>query len=367
MKSPYQSIFLAICLIIFSSCRNVTDSSAEAGPGEGCEYARNFSLSDSSGLVRISVSESWEDGSEGEFSQRIISPERSDSLKRIVCMSTSHIAYISALGMEERIVGVSGSRYISNSKLIKRIESGLVADIGFESSLNYELLLSLRPDVVFTYGISGENNQYIEKIRQFGIDVIPLGDYLEEHPLGKLEYLKLFGEILGCRELADSLYTSARDRYLSYREMVSETDEIPVLVNAPWKDVWYIPGEKSYMTILAKDAGAKILGSEKNETRTKSMSIEKVYSFASKARFWINPNSAASLEELKGMNPLFGNIDALKKGNVYNNTRMNTPGGGSGFWEQGVVEPDIILKDLISILHPEIFPEHTPKYYIKLK
>ena len=367
MKSPYQSIFLAICLILLSSCRNVTDSLADINPGEGCEYARNFSLTDSSGLVRITISESWEDGREGEYSQRIIRPERSSSFNRIVCMSTSHIAYLAALGMEERIVGVSGSRYISNNELIKRIENGLVADIGFESSLNYELLLSLKPDVVFTYGISGENNQYIEKIRQFGIEVIPLGDYLEEHPLGKLEYLKLFGEIMGCRELADSLYIASRDRYLSYRDIVSNTDKTPLLVNAPWKDVWYIPGEKSYMTILADDAGGWILGSKKNETRTKSMSIEKVYSFASKARFWINPNSAASLDELKGMNPLFKNIEALRKGNVFNNTKMNTPGGGSGFWEQGVVEPDIILKDLISILHPEIFPDHTPKYYIKLK
>lgn len=367
MKSLYQSIFLAICLIFISSCQNITDSSSDIRPGEGCEFARNFALSDSSGVARIIISESWEDNKEGKYSQRVIRSDRSNYLKRIVCMSTSHIAYIAALGMEERIVGVSGSRYISNSELIKRIENDLVADIGFESSLNYELLLSLKPDVVFTYGISGENNQYIEKIRQFGIEVIPLGDYLEEHPLGKLEYLKLFGEILGCRELADSLYISSRDRYLSYREMVSKTEDIPLLVNAPWKDVWYIPGEKSYMTILAKDAGGKILGSEKNETRTKAMSIEKVYSFASKAMFWINPNSVATLDELKGMNPLFENIESLKKGNVYNNTRMNTPGGGSGFWEQGVVEPDIILKDLISILHPEIFPEHTPKYYIKLK
>ncbi|PKP41511.1 MAG: hypothetical protein CVT93_07900 [Bacteroidetes bacterium HGW-Bacteroidetes-10] len=367
MKTLYYSTILTFSLLMLFGCGNHYDTQSTYLPGDGCEYAQYFGLSDSAGNINIIVQDSWEE--ENITGEGIMVIRKSDNkeYKRIICMSTSHIAYISALGLQERIVGVSGSRYISTPEIIQGISDGKIADIGFESSLNYELLLSLRPDIVFTYGISGENNQYIEKIRQFGIEVVALGDYLEEHPLGKLEYLKLFGELLDRRGLADSLYISSRDRYLNHKQTASSASNYDVLVNAPWKDVWYIPGEKSYMTILIEDAGGRILGSESNESRTKSLSIEKVYSFASKAQFWLNPNNALSIEELKGMNPLFENIQALKEGKVYNNTKMNTPGGGSGFWEQGVIEPDIILLDLISILHPELAPGHIPKYYIRLK
>lgn len=366
MKSFVKVIATILSIQLMFSCNNLNQKTLNPQRGIGCEYATNIDIIVADGIKSIVVRESWDPKSKSGDTIKI-SDNCEKQPKRVVCMSTSHIAYLTSLGLEDYIVGVSGSRYISNPAIREKINNGEIADIGFEASLNYELLISLKPDIVFSYGISGENNQYLEKIRQFGIRVIAVGDYLEEHPLGKLEYLKLFGEIFGIREKADSIYNSSKTRYLNLKQLTEGTPNVKVLINAPWKEVWYIPGGRSYMSTLINDAGGEIILSDKEKHTIHTYNLEKVYSRALEAEYWLNPNNYSTIEELELSNPLFKNIPCLKKGLVYNNTFRNTSDGGSDFWERGVVEPDIILRDLIKILHPELGREWTLKYYMKLK
>ncbi|MDZ4059249.1 MAG: ABC transporter substrate-binding protein, partial [Bacteroidales bacterium] len=289
-------------------------------------------------------------------------------LTKVVCMSTSHIAYINTLGEAESIVAISGGRYISDSIISSGVADGTIADIGFESSISYEKLMQLKPDIVFTYGISGENNLYIQKIRDIGIKVIALGDYMEEHPLGKLEYLKLFGELYCKGEYADSLYNSVKDRYNKVAQRVADIEYRPViLLNAPWKEIWYIPGENNYMSHLIRDAGGEVLLSKEGDSHSYTNSIEEVFASSHKASLWLNPNFYSTISELRSSNPLFSKMNLLSSGKVFNNTKRNTERGGSDFWERGVVEPDIILNDLINIIHPDKGDSGELKYYIKLK
>jgi iron complex transport system substrate-binding protein len=361
------NISLAILIIQFlCGCRNNIKEENAIKTGKGCEYATNFDILGEGESKVIVIRESWNSGTNSGDTLKQ-SEYKKNPLKRVVCMSTSHIAYLSALGLQNCIVGVSGSKYISNPAIKDKINRGAIADVGFESSLNYELLISLKPDIVFSYGISGENNQYIEKMRQFGIRVVTIGDYLEEHPLGKLEYLKLFGELFGVRDKADSIYNDSKVSYLNYKNLAANTKRVNILINAPWKDVWYIPGERSYISVLINDAGGNILLSKKGKTTPHSYNLEEVYSHSYDADYWLNPNNYSSIEELKYSNPLFKNIPALKEGLIFNNILRNTPEGGSDFWETGVVEPDVILRDLIKIFHPELDTEWELKYYMKLK
>jgi len=361
------NISLAILIIQFlCGCKNNIKEETTLKTGAGCEYATNFDILGEDESKIIVIRESWNAGTNsGDTIKQ--SEYKEIPLKRVVCMSTSHIAYLSALGLEDCIVGVSGSRYISNSEIKDKIKKGEISDVGFESSLNYELLISLKPDIVFSYGISGENNQYIEKMRQFGIRVVTIGDYLEEHPLGKLEYLKLFGELFGVRERADSIFNDSKISYLNYKKLAANSKRVKVLINAPWKDVWYIPGDRSYISVLINDAGGDILLSKKGKATPYSYNLEEVYSRSSEADYWLNPNNYSSIEELKYSNPLFKNIPALKRGMIFNNILRNTPEGGSDFWETGVVEPDAILRDLIKIFHPELDAGWELKYYMKVK
>lgn len=375
MKSTIKYILLFPILLLIQNCKSGDNKTENYELSN--EYARYFNIGqDADSSFRLLINENW-NGENRVCKYKLVSRDEngeadSDAgqiaipLRRVVCMSTSHISYINALGKGNTIVAISGAQYVSDSSINSAIKSGRIVDIGFESSINYELLLSLSPDVVFTYGISGENNTYIDKIRDLGIKVIVLGDYIEEHPLGKLEYLKLFGKLYGEVQRADSLYKSVSERYSAKKRSVEGIAIKPkVLVNAPWKDVWYIPGEKSYMNYLISDAGGEILLCK--EGRSNPHNIEEVFIEAYKADFWLNPNFYSTLKELSSSNPLFSKLSVLSKGKVYNNTKRNTARGGSDFWERGVIEPDVILNDLIKILHPGYGDGGDLKYYIGLE
>ncbi|MHC1781120.1 MAG: ABC transporter substrate-binding protein [Bacteroidales bacterium] len=375
MKSTIKYIFLLPIFLSVQNCKNGDDKVENYNVSN--EYAHFFNIEQKAdNSIILKINENW-NGENRLSSYKLIKRddnaetkldlnEISVPLKRVVCMSTSHISYINALGKGNTIVAISGGQYVSDTTISESVKKGDIVDIGFESSINYELLLSLAPDVLFTYGISGENNTYIDKIRALGIKVIVLGDYMEEHPLGKLEYLKLFGKLYGEDQLADSLYSRISGSYLSLRDSVARINYRPkVLVNAPWKDIWYIPGEKSYMNYLIKDAGGEILLCK--EGRSNPHNVEEVFIEASKADIWLNPNFYTSLNDLSSSNPLFSKLAILSKGRVYNNTKRNTTRGGSDFWERGVIEPDSILIDLIKILHPGKGDGGDLKYYIKLE
>lgn len=342
------------------------------------EYARLFNIIENPSDTILEIKENIYNNSNEYNSYKLtkdINPEKSEKkiptikipLKRVICMSTGHIAYLNILNETESIVAVSGGRYINNVIINELIEQGKIADIGFESSLNYELILSLKPDMVFTYGISGENNSYIEKLRQLGIPVLVLGDFSENHPLGKLEYIKLFGALFGKLKMADSIFCSKKESYVELRDKLRKVNTRPnVLLNAPWKETWYLPGSDSYMTQLIYDAGASVLGAKPNTSQSGSSNIEEVYKLSITADFWLNPNSYKSINSLTLAVPLFKNINAIKRGNIYNNIKKITSSGGSDFWENGVIEPEIILMDLVKIFHPEQIENHELRYYIKL-
>ncbi|PKO98247.1 MAG: iron ABC transporter substrate-binding protein [Bacteroidetes bacterium HGW-Bacteroidetes-8] len=369
------SLFALLQTIIFCSGPSVSDDVTTLGN----EYAKYFSITnEESGSTYLIINESW--SGNGDISRYKLVPrdERGSReysryeipvpLKSVVCMSTSHISYISAIGEESSVVAVSGAQYITNPKINSGLAAGMIKDIGFETSINYEMLLQLSPDVVFTYGISGENNIYIDKIRELGIKVIVVGDYMEEHPLGKLEYLNFFGTLFSKAAHSDSIFNAIKRRYNSKRELVRDITERPkVLLNAPWKDIWYIPGVNSYMSHLIKDAGGEIILSKEGDNPSNPNSLEEVYMEAENADFWLNPNFYTSLYQLETGNPLFKRLPVFVKGRVFNNTKRNTSRGGSDFWETGVIEPDVILNDLINILHPTRGDSCELKYYILLK
>ena len=296
---------------------------------------------------------------------RVASPCR-----RIICMSSSYVACLSAIGEIEAVCAVSGTDYISDTSARRRIESGEIAEAGYDSAPDYEKILALSPDAVVAYALHSSGNAFVTRLRQLGVPVLVLHDYLEHSPLARAEYVRVFGALTGRLSGADSIYNCVSRRYNEIAQAVSKAvnagvqgrGERKVLMNIPYSDAWYIPGEENYMSRLIRDAGGRVLGAEPGRSESSVISVERAYALSREADVWLNPGWCATRASLNSENPVFKNFNINE---IYNNTLKTNPRGGNDFWESGALRPDLILNDLALILHPEAEISDTVFHYYK--
>ena len=313
-------------------------SSPKTGTGN-MEYARWFSILDSTSVVVFSPSGG---------ADTLRGPVNS-----LVCMSSSYVGFLDAIGDIGVVKGVSGVKFSG-------LENLDAVEVGYDANLDYEAVLRVQPDYLVTYSVGSTEPPYMAKLKEIGVKTVQLNEHLESHPLARAEYVKLFGALTGHLAAADSVFCAVRDRYLS---LVQPDAKYKVLINIPYADTWYIPGGDSYMTRLVSDAGGRLLGAEPGRSSSSVISIEKAYKYALEADFWLNPGWCSSLSDLWQIHPVFKDISLPE---AWNNTLRSTPGGGNMFWETGPVRPDLILEDLVRIFSGEV--EKSPfNYYFKLE
>jgi iron complex transport system substrate-binding protein len=289
-------------------------------------------------------------------------------LKKIVCMSTTYIAMICELGEEKSIIGVSGADFVYSPGLAKNVANGSVADVGYEANLNKELILKLSPDLIMIYGIGSESSGYVGKIKELGIKIIINADYLETDPLGRAEWIKLFGALYCKENLADSIYNSEVDKYNKLKSYIHERvkEEPKVLLGLPFKDTWYVSPGNSYISTLITDAGGSYLWSDIKSEISMPYGIENVFLRGMKADFWLNISTVSSRKEISAIDQRLENLPCYKNDNLFNNNNRVTAKGGNDFWESGILYPHLLLKDIATILHPELFTDHELVYYRKI-
>lgn len=289
-------------------------------------------------------------------------------VRKIICMSTTHVAMISALGEENSISGISGTGLIYSGNVRKRIENGLVKEVGYEASLNNELILKISPDVIVMYGIGSESSGYVNRIRELGIKVLFDADYLETDPLGKAEWLKVFGAIYRKEKLADSLFARESEAYNRMKEYIGRNvkSRPKVLLGLPYKDTWYISPGNSYISRLISDAGGNYLWSDSGSDVSMPLGLENVYLRALEADYWLNIGNITLKEEIKSVDPRLTELPCYKTGNLYNNNNRSNISGGNDYWESGTIYPHLVLKDIAMILHPELFNDGKLFFYRKI-
>ena len=277
--------------------------------------------------------------------------------ERIVCTSSTQVAMLEAMGLADKIVGVSGKQFIS-SDYIKR-HSAEIVDIGYDNQVDYEKLVSTHPDLVLLYGVSGPNIME-SKLRDLGIPYFYVGEYLEELPLGKTEWLIPLASILNEHNKGKDIFDDIKKRYqtIKYKTQTNQHKSPLVMLNTPYQDIWYMPAVESYLVQLIKDAGGEYIISAKglaSASGNKPVNIDKetALMLGNEADVWLNPGANIDTkEELLRMLPTFKNTKILRTGKIYNNNLRVTPGGGNDFFEGGIMNPDKILEDLIQIFHP---------------
>ncbi len=342
------------------------------------EYASGFDIQGAEGRqsVLLTVTNPWQ-GADGIAVQLFIArdgeqvPEGFDGqllegdAQRIVAMSSTHIAMLDAIGEVGRVTGVSGIDYISNSDIQVRRDS--IGDVGYEGNINYELLLSLDPDLVLLYGVNGASAME-GKLKELGIPFMYVGDYLEESPLGKAEWLVALSEVVGCRSEGEKVFAEIPVRYNALKQRVAENaiDAPSVMLNMPYGDSWFMPSAGSYAVRLIEDAGGDYIYKKNTGNASTPVDMEEAYLLASAADLWLNVGMASTLGEVKAACPKFADTRCFRNGYVYNNNARTNAAGGNDYFESGVVHPELVLRDLIKIFHPELVEEDFV-YYKRLK
>ena len=371
MKCLIKRVFVALCALLFAACAGEPTRSLEEFSTSiyTPSYATGFDISGAEGAAStlITVRNPWQ-GAEGVEKRLFISregeraPEGFDgqviegAAERVVCMSSTYVAMIDALDCTEKVVGVSGIDYIYNTRVREAATEGRVRDVGHDSDINFELLMTLRPDIVLLYGVAGENGTANSKLDELNIPYLYLGDYVEESPLAKAEWTVVMAEILGVRERGEEMFAGIAERYTSLRERVAQstTERPTVMFNTPYRDTWYMPSSRSYAVQLVEDAGGRYIYDGNHGTSSQPIDLEQAYLLTREADYWINVGQYSSIEDLRRAYPRFSGAKAVREGRVYSADRRKTAKGGSDFWESAVVNPDVVLSDLVAVLQPEL-------------
>jgi iron complex transport system substrate-binding protein len=229
------------------------------------------------------------------------------------------------------------------------------------------MAISLEPDVVIGFSIDAQNRAY-ETIQRAHIPVVYNGDWTEETPLGKAEWIKFFAPFFKMEKQADSIFSSVESAYQEAKALaLKATDKPTVLSGALFKDVWYLPGGKSWASKFLQDANASYLWAETGETGSLSLSLESVLEKARNADYWVAPSQFASYREMESNNRHYRQFKAFRDKKVYTYARTTGSTGGFLYYELGPNRPDLVLKDLIHIFHPELLPDHEPFFFKPLQ
>jgi iron complex transport system substrate-binding protein len=374
-----RSITIIFWCALLLCCKPQT-TSEETQPGDGAasglKYAQGFRITSvgeaklvevtypfqgaTSGYSYLLVPRGKQPPAHAEGTRVIYTPVES-----IVCTSTTHIPLLDYLGESDKLIGFPTTDYICSPTMRKRIDEGLVADLGIDKGMNLEQLAVLHPAMVMGYTMSGDFGQF-RKIEELGIPVVINAEYLEQHPLGRAEWIKFMAMFFNREKAADSVFNAIEKNYLDAKALASDVQRPTVLSGIVYGDAWFLPGGQNNAAKLFKDAGYRYLWEDTDSNGYLQLSFESVYERAHGADYWIGTGSYKSLAEISAADNRYARFRPFREKRVYNYDARQGERGGNEFLELGYLRPDLVLKDLIKISQPGSLPDHRLFFHREL-
>ena len=378
MKIAKHFIFLFIAFSTLVQCKQEAKNNTKISSENTVKYAKGFSIENYDGYTIITVKNPWPKAS--KTYQYILKekdgiiPDSLNSLmkiniplKNIVVTSTTHIPSLEMLNEENSLVGFPNLSYISSDKVRALIDAKKIKELGGNQSLNTEVLIDLQPEVIIGYGLDN-NNPTLDNLQKSGLKVMLNGDWNEETPLGKAEWIKFFGALYGKQKEANEIFNKIEKDFLKTIEIAKNATSNPtVLAGDMFEDKWYLPKGTSWGSQLLTQAKGDYLWKETYGTGSLSLSFETVLEKAKDADFWITSGQFSSLKQMTDANPHYKQFKAFQNKNVYSFAGKKGKTGGVLYYELAPNRPDLVLKDLVKILHPELLVGYEPFFFEKLK
>jgi iron complex transport system substrate-binding protein len=295
--------------------------------------------------------------------------------RRIVILASSHAPAFEALEALDRVVAVSRGQWFYSPGIRQRLEGGDIVAVGAGETFDLEAVVALEADLVIGYPDIVPPTARRRLERDFGIPVIYWWDYLEEHPLGRAEWILAAGALLGSRAAAEELFTEIESDYLRIKAAAAGSGPPEgardgagprVLLNAPSGDVWPVPRSRSHSSVFVKDAGGvPVLQPE--GIGASLLDPEVVLQEAADAEFWLNPGGARTLTGLREAVRFAPAFASFQNGEVYGPVARISSAGAWDFFESGYLYANRVLRDLALILGPGVPADDELFYYRRLE
>ncbi|SOS49195.1 ABC transporter substrate-binding protein [Tenacibaculum dicentrarchi] len=369
-----QFLIFLILLLFFIQCKTSKekDSQTITANQSPIKYAKGFDIITENNQKKLIIKKVFQNSDKQfEFTLTNKTDISKNQLKvpveKLVVTSTTHIPMLELLNSEKKLVGFPHLKYISSEKTRKRIDAGKITELGNEQSMNTEKLLDLQPELVIGFSLH-PNSKLYENIKKSGIPVVFNGDWLEETPLGRAEWIKFFGVLLDKEKQADSIFNAIEKSYLDAKNTAQKSPNYPtILSGSMFKEVWNVPGGNSFTATFFKDAHLNYLWKETKNTGSLQLSFESVLDKAKNADFWLGCGFYQTKNEILNANKHYKEFDALKNGNVYTIGTKKGKTGGLIYFELAPIRPDLVLKDIIKITNPTAFPNYELTFFERLQ
>ena len=290
-------------------------------------------------------------------------------VEKVVSVSTTHLGMFDLLDAYEQLKGVEVARYVSNQKIHELVESGSISEVAPAGTLNVESVIDIGTDVLMGVGYPNSQNEAYQQLERAGVPVLLNADWQETNLMGRAEWVKLLAVLLNKEERVNEVFSRIEREYQEVLDLVeSKVESGPLTITGIAQgDAWHVAGGESFAYNTMRIARAEYPWSDTKETGSVKLDFETVYEVGLKADFWIGPSHARSLDEILQRDSRYADFKAFKEKRIYNIYGRYTEGGGNDYYEMGVMEPQVILKDVVKIFHPDLLPDHDLVYYAQLQ
>ncbi len=378
MTSIKKIFLISIIFLGLTQCKKVENQAKATINANRIEHASGFSIVDYDDFSLLTVKNTYPKAMENyTYVLHKKNVQIPDSLKKftaiqipiqkIVVTSTTHIPSLEMLEVENSLVAFPNTQYISSEKTRKLIDAGKVRDIGSNQSLNTEVIFDLNPDLLVGFSVDGDVKAF-ENLEKNGQKIIYNADWTEKTPLGKAEWIKFFGALFDLNEKASTLFENIEKSYLETKKLAQNAKVKPtILAGSMYKEQWFLPQGDSWAALFLKDANTNYYWKNTTGTGSLSLSFETVLDQAKEAEFWISSTEHTTIKNLLKENANYKHFKAVQNKKVYSFSTKKGQTGGVLFYELAQNRPDLVLKDLIKILHPELLPNHELNFFEQLK
>ena len=380
MKKIFIKFSIIVCLFLAFSCNQKAEKNSKINSKSEkiIRYAKGFSIEKYKGFSVLKVINPWPNANKN-FTYILkqkngIIPDSLKNytivnvpIKTIIVTSTTHIPSLEMLQVENSLIGFPNLDYISSDKIRNRIDAGKIRELGTNHDMNTEVIIDIAPSLIIGYGIDN-NNPILENLQKSGLKVMINGDWNEETPLGKAEWLKFFGALYELDDKAKHIFDKIEKDYINTQKIAQKANSQPtILAGDMFEDKWYLPRGTSWGSQLLKEANGKYFWSETTGTGSLSFPFEVVLEKAKNAEVWITSGQFTTLKDMSDTNNHYQQFTAFQKKNVYSFSSKKGKKGGVLYYELAPNRPDIVLKDIVKILHPELLSSYKPFFFEKLK